>query len=530
MLSAVEFRELMAALYDSLFWVCFAGVVSGAVLGVIHLRKPATNYIALDVPARRQILLVAGVLVVASILRAVRMVEPLWYDETFTAALTRLPLWGSGWWTVVISDVHPPLWYSVQTIAALLFGDGTVAMRLPGYVAGLVLIPVMYRLARNLGASVRESLIVAGLVALMPATVRYSVEARVYAMLLLAVVVCVLAILEDRPRVFVVFLGMLGLLHNLALTYAGVLVLAAWAYHYAPPVALFGAWRYWSRNTGLALRAVTRAVPSRWFVAGLGGLSLSCLWLPFVPLQARDVLDGFWIQQTRPGNLLALWGEMSVTLHQHSALVVVLFGLASMLFAWSLVVWRLSRARLVVVAVIVLPPLLVWLVSVLVVPVWLPRVMLGSVVLSLLPVASLMNTHRVGRWFVVGLGLVVVPGYMLSAWRISPQPYMVGCDTYYFTSVNSAIYASYYDESEAPHYIWNGANDLNQSLSLEALRALGFGEAGYLSEFCIVRVVTPLSEQEEYDHIEVLSSLMPSHVTRVHVNTIYNLEVYRFGR
>jgi uncharacterized membrane protein len=50
-----------------------------------------------------------------------------WYDEAYTGNLIRL-----SWdrlWSVLVSDVHPPLYIVLLKLYAAVFGDGVMALR-----------------------------------------------------------------------------------------------------------------------------------------------------------------------------------------------------------------------------------------------------------------------------------------------------------------------------------------------------------------------------------------------------------------
>ncbi len=87
-------------------------------------------------------------------------------------------------------DVHPPLYYLLLHGWMVLFGDGIMAARSLSTVFGVVTLAM--RFARWL-ANERAALMAGWLMAIMPMAVRYSREARMYAlmgMLAIAAAVC----------------------------------------------------------------------------------------------------------------------------------------------------------------------------------------------------------------------------------------------------------------------------------------------------------------------------------------------------
>ncbi len=84
----------------------------------------------------------------------------------------------------LVEDRLPPLYYLSLHYWRLFVGDGEVAVRLPSVLLGTLLIPLVYRLARDL-FDPRVGSFAAALAALNPFLVWYSQEARMYAMAVL---------------------------------------------------------------------------------------------------------------------------------------------------------------------------------------------------------------------------------------------------------------------------------------------------------------------------------------------------------
>ncbi|MCU1495862.1 MAG: hypothetical protein JWO62_3626 [Acidimicrobiaceae bacterium] len=116
---------------------------------------------------------------------AVRLVIPrgLWLDEVTSVYEAREPFHAM-LNTLRTSDVHPPLYFAVLWVTIRWFGSGEMAVRIPSVVAGTLVIPALYLLAKE--AYDRRTGIVAAVVALAaPIMVWYSQEARMYSMLML---------------------------------------------------------------------------------------------------------------------------------------------------------------------------------------------------------------------------------------------------------------------------------------------------------------------------------------------------------
>ncbi|CAH5136764.1 glycosyltransferase family 39 protein [Serratia marcescens] len=79
-------------------------------------------------------------------------------------------------------DVHPPLYYLLLHAWMVLFGDGIMAARSLSLVFGVATVALAMRFTRWL-ANERAALIAGWLMAIMPMAVRYSQEARMYALM-----------------------------------------------------------------------------------------------------------------------------------------------------------------------------------------------------------------------------------------------------------------------------------------------------------------------------------------------------------
>jgi len=108
--------------------------------------------------------------------------DSLWHDEGWTASLVRGSP-GRLLHHLRRHDAHPPLYYLLLQAFSPL-GDSEAALRLPSALAGIAAIPLLYRLVRRLYGPAPATL-AALLLALSPAHVHFSQEARSYALLFL---------------------------------------------------------------------------------------------------------------------------------------------------------------------------------------------------------------------------------------------------------------------------------------------------------------------------------------------------------
>jgi hypothetical protein len=132
----------------------------------------------------RQLSLLAAVLL-GLLLRVYRVgSEGLWIDEAFSIWLARQPLEGMVGWVATV-DQHPPLYYALLHGWVRIAGDGEASARILSALCGTLTIPVVYLLGRRV-ADERVGLVGALILAVSPFHVRFSQEARMYAVLTLS--------------------------------------------------------------------------------------------------------------------------------------------------------------------------------------------------------------------------------------------------------------------------------------------------------------------------------------------------------
>ncbi len=154
------------------------------------------------------ILVVVGVLALGLVLRFVCQSD-LWADEVLSVNIAKLPLNRLG--AALRHDGAPPLYYAGLHVWMRVFGAGNTAVRaFSGFAGAITLVPI-YFVGRRLDqrrwarGSRDHSLIVAWsavlLLALSPFAIRYSTEARMYALAMLLVTLGYLAVVRafERP-------------------------------------------------------------------------------------------------------------------------------------------------------------------------------------------------------------------------------------------------------------------------------------------------------------------------------------------
>jgi len=371
--------------------------------------------------------------------------EAIWYDEAFTAAMTRLPL--SDMLGAIQGDVHPPLWYLIESGFVALLGSSPFVLRLPAALASSLAAVQGYELLRGLAGD-KSGRLAGILLGILPGQLHYGQDARMYALLTLLVLVGIRLALAHKWLALGAILAVMNWTHNLAPAYT----------------VLFGVWAL--------IGGRRRALPGLLLAAGL-----TLPWLAPALRQAGQVGVGFWLGGlanvgsalywlyfTTLFNRLPGWAAFGgfmvsaavtmVSIYQSARhwrklwpLALFGFGPAALLTGVSLA-WRpvlLDRALLPSGAVVIG----LWAAGLPLLSAPLRRVLAAFAA----PTASL----ALVSFFIYGLNTgSPIPAPILARWQEG--------DALYHMSLTSALITDYY-LPDHPAYILPETGDLAQSLS-----------------------------------------------------------------
>lgn len=348
----------------------------------------------------------------------------LWYDEAFAVLFAE-----TGWDAMVegtltpveggAADVHPLLYYQTLNWWMSLVGQSPAAVRLYSVWVGVLTVGAVYLLARDWFGE-QTALAAALIVAVAPFHVQYSQETRMYALL--------------------------GLL----------LTLATWAYwrawqhqrvrYWVAFGVLAGASMYVQQLASMVLVALgllpvlyrDRRLLMRTAAASLLALALYLPWLLNLPDQLGK-LRQYWVEKPTIWHFwLVLRSFVSVNLDFAAVWWLPTFLLATILTVF--VCWRgctvlrsgqVARDERVAVGWMLwlafAPMILMWLVSHIFQPVFLPRALVPSALMYYIAVAWLFTRADMPRLIVavLALGCVVVAAFGLVThytWDSFPTP------------------------------------------------------------------------------------------------------------
>ncbi len=126
---------------------------------------------------------VGVIVLVALALRVPFLSQSIWFDEACMSD-QRIGTWSQLLATLYV-DIHPPLYLIFMHFWNGVFGDSEWSMRFPPLVCGLLTLPLTFAIGRRFVGD-RAALMATAMLALSPVHLWYSVEARLYAPMVLA--------------------------------------------------------------------------------------------------------------------------------------------------------------------------------------------------------------------------------------------------------------------------------------------------------------------------------------------------------
>lgn len=270
----------------------------------------------------------AALVLFGFLLRLVHLSQPMRYDEAWSFInYSSQPL------RIALSDYSLPNNHVFHTLLAWIstraFGDAIWAIRLPVLVAGTLLVPATYLVARRLG-SAPGALFAAALAAVLPSLILYSTNARGYVIICLAFLVLLLLAdslaSEDSPGLWVPF--------------AIVMALGA----YTAPVMMFPAgaailWLVAERWRRRGRSSAARLLPRLAAALTLSGVLTAMLYAPVIVLSgARSLVSNRFVTAHGWPQFVAELPAFGVTTYETLALGVpiALAGLGAAAIFWAL--------------------------------------------------------------------------------------------------------------------------------------------------------------------------------------------------
>lgn len=321
--------------------------------------------------------------------------RPLWYDDAFSVFLAERGLAAIAAGTAV--DTMPPGYYALLWGWMNGLGQSPFAMRMLSVAMSMLIVTMVFVIAKR-GFGAGAGTWAAFLAALLPFQIYHAQELRMYTLLALGGLVYLYGVLLLRDSKGASAWRALGLI-------ALGTMLALYAHNLAFVTLLAG-------NVYLLFKRAWRQ--QAWLLGGqlIGALAF-LPWLFYVPAQLEKIQRAFW---TQPPGLLD-WVQMMLVFTTYLPLPPPLIGLALLVTILVLVfaTWQLvklaRRKKLPALGLLItfalFPPILLFILSYLIRPVFVPR---GAIVSSLAYVILLaVVAARAPRRLQIGLaGLTVI--------------------------------------------------------------------------------------------------------------------------
>ena len=219
------------------------------------------------------------------VLRLISINQSLWLDEATTGIVARMSF-ANFFTNFLPGDFHPPLYYLIIKIWAMVFGTSEIALRLPSVIFGVATVYVVYKISKNYYAPL--------LVATSGLLIYYSQEARMYSLITLLVALAVYLFTTKKWVWFSIAILLLGMTD-----YVGLFVL---------PVI----WILTERKD--LKKLVLSHIPL---------LTFFVLWMPIF-------ISQFWVGEMVTGS--AWWKLLGVTSFKNVMLIPVKFVLGRISF------------------------------------------------------------------------------------------------------------------------------------------------------------------------------------------------------
>ena len=141
------------------------------------------------------------ILLLATFLRLYHLdFRALWWDEGLSLFFARLDYAANAQMAVTLADTNPPIYRLLLGVWLNLVGWSAFTARLFSVLPGIILVAIVYRLARELKFPRETALTAMALCTASPMLIYYSQEAKGYSLVAMAATASVLLWLKSRPH------------------------------------------------------------------------------------------------------------------------------------------------------------------------------------------------------------------------------------------------------------------------------------------------------------------------------------------
>ena len=276
-----------------------------------------------------------------------------WHDEMFTLILAKLPL--NDMFLAIVGDVHPPLYYFIASLAAGI----PATTRLISVVCVAIAFVFLWEIMRELNLSTQHQLIVFTLFCTSPFIITYATEARMYGLLLLIILMAFYSAIKK-------FNGWLAILITLGLYTHNLMAL-----YIIPLMAVY----VYTLTVNINIYSYKRIAFKVWEVLAVSFL-LYLPWLPYALQQVAGVKNSFWVLPLRLGRVVFFLKTFFI----NQQIIVSNTGVIIIISLLLLLGLKTKQARQWPLMVMAFGPLLIgYIIGLLIAPILISRVLIGSV-------------------------------------------------------------------------------------------------------------------------------------------------------
>lgn len=289
--------------------------------------------------------------------------QSIWRDEAFSLLLAERSI--PEIVILAIRDSSPPLYYLILHYWLVIFGNSPEVGRVLSFLFHLLSLLISYFIAKKLRQSRLFSLLAALLVFLNPFLLQYAFEVRNYSLYVFLCLTSLYFFLSRKPALFSLFITLSLLTHN---------------YTFFILVSFLVAWVIIERSTRNLLKMRHRPFLKYFLLP----LVTTLLWGPFALSQYQKMNEGFWINRLEFSEILEILKRFAggdLVYPQREAVLVVT-GFVAVTSLFLLLRGNTQKAfseTVLLASTILIPPLLVFLVSLVRVPIYHERYLIPAV-------------------------------------------------------------------------------------------------------------------------------------------------------
>lgn len=128
-----------------------------------------------------QKVLLIVIICIGIFLRLINIIsEQLWEDEAISIAMATSS--NNKFWTIVIGDIHPPLYYLILRAWIYMFGNSVLSARLLSAIFSILTMPILYLIGKEI-ADDKFGLIVIFIYSISPFSIFFANEVRAYSLI-----------------------------------------------------------------------------------------------------------------------------------------------------------------------------------------------------------------------------------------------------------------------------------------------------------------------------------------------------------